>query len=57
MFSIVIWCFFLFIYSQAVQTPLENQPAQRLDPLEVVLYILAFSFFIDGTSLAIRERA
>ncbi|GHJ83748.1 hypothetical protein NliqN6_0150 [Naganishia liquefaciens] len=48
MFSIVVWCFFLFIYSQAVQTPLENQPAQRLDPLEVVLYVLAFSFFIDG---------
>lgn len=49
MFSIFVWCFFLFIYSQAVQTPLENQPAQRLDWLEVVLYVLAFSFFVDGT--------
>jgi hypothetical protein len=50
MFSIFVWCFFLFIYSQAVQTPLENQPAQRLDWLEVVLYVLAFSFFVDGMS-------
>lgn len=49
MFSIVVWCLFLGVYSQAVRTPLENQPAQRLDWLEILLYILAASFFVDGT--------
>ncbi|KAJ9120472.1 hypothetical protein QFC24_005145 [Naganishia onofrii] len=34
-------------YQNAVQTPLENQPAQRLDWLEVLLYVLASSFFVD----------
>ncbi|KAI5450878.1 Calcium channel yvc1 [Naganishia albida] len=47
-FSIAVWCFFLAVYSQAVRTPLENQPAQRLDWLEILLYILASSFFVDG---------
>jgi hypothetical protein len=51
MFSIVVWCFFLAVYSQAVRTPLENQPAQRLDWLEILLYIFAASFFVDGTFL------
>ncbi|KAJ9108163.1 hypothetical protein QFC20_003524 [Naganishia adeliensis] len=34
-------------YQNAVRTPLENQPAQRLDWLEILLYILAASFFVD----------
>ncbi|KAJ9094974.1 hypothetical protein QFC21_005767 [Naganishia friedmannii] len=54
MFSIMVWCAFLFIYSQAVQTPLENQPAQRLDWLEILLYVLASSFFVDGLNRSFK---
>jgi len=48
LFSIATWLFFLFIYSQAVQTPLDSQDEKALSVWEWILYILAISFLIDG---------
>jgi hypothetical protein len=48
MFSIATWLFFLFIYSQAVQTPLDSQDEKHLSEWEWILYILTVSFFLDG---------
>jgi hypothetical protein len=50
MFSIATWLFFLFIYSQAVQTPLDSQDEKHLSEWEWILYILTVSFLLDGES-------
>ncbi|KAH9077030.1 calcium activated cation channel [Lactarius deliciosus] len=50
---IVIWLFFLAVYSQAVREPLD-----RLDPLhrhfefwEVLLYVMGLAFLLEGASI------
>lgn len=48
MLSIVTWLVYLFVYSQAVQTPLDLHERTRLSPYEWVLYIMTFSFLVDG---------
>ncbi|KIR69162.1 calcium activated cation channel [Cryptococcus bacillisporus CA1873] len=49
-FKIVVWCIFLFVYSQSVQTPLESFNAERnWDGYEIVLYVMALAFLIEET--------
>ncbi|KAI9467155.1 calcium activated cation channel [Lactarius psammicola] len=50
---IVVWLFFLVVYSQAVREPLD-----RLDPLhrhfdfwEVLLYVMGLAFLLEGASI------
>ncbi|KAI0089070.1 calcium activated cation channel [Irpex rosettiformis] len=49
MFRIIIWFFFLFVYSQAVREPLDkvNKEHRDLDPFEVILYVMGLSFAIE----------
>ncbi|KAI0692662.1 calcium activated cation channel [Cytidiella melzeri] len=49
MFRIIIWFFFLFVYSQAVREPLDklNPDHSDLDIFEVLLYIMGLSFAIE----------
>ncbi|KAG6821514.1 hypothetical protein H0H93_000023 [Arthromyces matolae] len=48
-FRIVIWLFFLVVYSQAVREPLQRigDAAQAFDAWEVILYVLALSFTME----------
>ncbi|ESK95069.1 calcium activated cation channel [Moniliophthora roreri MCA 2997] len=50
-FRIIVWLFFLFVYSQAVRQPVERlaDPTYnaRLDEWEIILYILALSIFVE----------
>ncbi|KZS98082.1 hypothetical protein SISNIDRAFT_481943 [Sistotremastrum niveocremeum HHB9708] len=48
-FRIVIWAFYLFVYSQAVRQPLERALPREsdMDPWEIVLYIMALSFSLE----------
>ncbi|KAJ6628925.1 hypothetical protein B0H10DRAFT_2160819 [Mycena sp. CBHHK59/15] len=49
MFRIVVWLFFLLVYSQAVRQPLERfQGSPYFDKWEVILYTMAFSFLCEG---------
>ncbi|KAL1723466.1 hypothetical protein EV715DRAFT_190734 [Schizophyllum commune] len=50
MFRIFIWLFFLLAYSQAVREPLEklHSESMPLDEWEVVLYVFAVSFCLEG---------
>ncbi|KAJ7498649.1 hypothetical protein FB451DRAFT_1016192 [Mycena latifolia] len=49
MFRIVVWLFFLLVYSQAVRQPLERtQGTLQFDEWEVALYGLALSFLCEG---------
>ncbi|KAF7301930.1 hypothetical protein MIND_00759100 [Mycena indigotica] len=45
---IVVWLFFLFVYSQAVRQPLErSQGPRELDEWEVTLYTLTLAFLFE----------
>ncbi|KAM6496066.1 hypothetical protein JOM56_008772 [Amanita muscaria] len=52
-FRICVWLFFLFVYSQAVLEPVErlSRPENKLDVWEVILYIMALAFTIEGTQM------
>ncbi len=44
-----VWVFFLFVYSQCVQTPLDSlDPDKSFDIWEIALYGMAASFFVEG---------
>ncbi|KAJ7129408.1 calcium activated cation channel [Mycena epipterygia] len=48
MFRIVVWLFFLLVFSQAVRQPLErSQGTLEFDAWEVALYALALSFLCE----------
>ncbi|BEJ15939.1 hypothetical protein CspHIS471_0505440 [Cutaneotrichosporon sp. HIS471] len=48
MFKIVMWIVYLFVYSQAVQSPLEaTDPYHEFDGWEITLYIMTFAYFLD----------
>ncbi|KAF8622048.1 hypothetical protein AX15_007201 [Amanita polypyramis BW_CC] len=48
-FRIVVWIFFLFVYSQAVREPVERlgRPRDMLDGWEIILYIMALAFTFE----------
>ncbi|KAG8717126.1 hypothetical protein FRC08_008161 [Ceratobasidium sp. 394] len=48
-FRICLWLLFLFIYSRAIQQPIEQnrQPRHRLDEWEVALYVQAFAYAME----------
>lgn len=48
-FRIMVWLFFLFVYSQAVREPLERLDRNygSVDEWEILLYVLALSFAIE----------
>jgi hypothetical protein len=50
-FRIIIWIFFLVVYSRAVREPLDKLDENHLyiDEWEVVLYFMALSFLIEDT--------
>ncbi|KAA1466592.1 hypothetical protein DENSPDRAFT_811729 [Dentipellis sp. KUC8613] len=56
-FRIVIWLFFLVVYSQAVREPLDKlDPSHRhLDAWEVVLYVMSLAFTLEGQSALIYK--
>lgn len=46
---IVIWLFYLLVYSQSVRSPLDLIDSMRqFDGWEVALYTMTFAFFIEG---------
>jgi hypothetical protein len=49
-FRIIVWLFFLFVYSRSVHQPIEQatDPRHRLDEWEIVLYIMSLSFAIEN---------
>ncbi|KAJ7786312.1 hypothetical protein B0H16DRAFT_1355621 [Mycena metata] len=48
MFRIVVWLFFLFVYSQAVRQPLErSQGPRQFDEWELILYTMALAFLVE----------
>ncbi|KAJ7368610.1 hypothetical protein DFH08DRAFT_831810 [Mycena albidolilacea] len=48
MFHIVVWLFFLLVYSQAVRQPLERSTQQRaFDEWEVIMYTMALAFLCE----------
>jgi hypothetical protein len=51
LFRIVVWIFFLVVYSQAVREPLErlSRDQNSLDAWEIVLYAMALSFTIEDS--------
>ncbi|KAJ3861486.1 calcium activated cation channel [Lentinula novae-zelandiae] len=55
-FRIVVWLFFLFVYSQAVRQPVERlaDPSymNTMDAWEVILYVIALSTLVEGTQLS-----
>ncbi|KIP12742.1 hypothetical protein PHLGIDRAFT_17507 [Phlebiopsis gigantea 11061_1 CR5-6] len=48
-FRILIWFFFLFVYSQAVREPLDKQDPDHsdLDAFEVIMYVMALAFAFE----------
>ncbi|KAK2466056.1 hypothetical protein APHAL10511_001698 [Amanita phalloides] len=48
-FRIVVWFFFLAVYSQAVQEPIQRlgKPQNELDGWEVVLYVMTLAFTFE----------
>ncbi|QRV87749.1 ion transport domain-containing protein [Ceratobasidium sp. AG-Ba] len=48
-FRICLWLLFLFIYSRAIQQPLEQnrQPRHRLDEWEIALYVQALAYAME----------
>ncbi|KAJ3556721.1 hypothetical protein NM688_g1867 [Phlebia brevispora] len=48
-FRIIVWIFFLFVYSQAVREPLDRLDPNHedLDFWEIIMYILALSFAFE----------
>ncbi|KAI0346876.1 calcium activated cation channel [Trametopsis cervina] len=48
-FRIIIWAFFLFVYSQAVREPLDKLDPDHgdLDIFEIIMYTMALSFAIE----------
>lgn len=47
-FNMTVWVFFLFVYSQCVQTPLDSlDPDKSFDIWEIALYGMAASFFVE----------
>lgn len=49
-FRIVVWLFFLVVYSQAVREPLErlDEAHRSLDSWEIVLYVMSLSFIVEN---------
>ncbi|KAJ3544692.1 hypothetical protein NMY22_g2688 [Coprinellus aureogranulatus] len=49
MFRIVIWIFFLVVYSQAVREPLDRMDPDKtsFDEWEIILYFMSLSFIIE----------
>ncbi|KIY49452.1 hypothetical protein FISHEDRAFT_41344 [Fistulina hepatica ATCC 64428] len=52
-FRVTIWLCFLLIYSQAVREPLDKVHPDNtsFDPWEILLYVFALSFFIEGATI------
>ncbi|KAJ7241905.1 hypothetical protein B0H12DRAFT_1203933 [Mycena haematopus] len=49
MFRIVVWLFFLVVYSQAVRQPLERSTGQlEFDGWEITMYTMALAFLCEG---------
>ncbi|KAF9464883.1 hypothetical protein BDZ94DRAFT_1296902 [Collybia nuda] len=50
-FRILVWFFFLVVYSQAVREPLEKLDSAHLsfDEWEIILYTMALSFIVEDT--------
>ncbi|TFK22323.1 calcium activated cation channel [Coprinopsis marcescibilis] len=46
-FRVVIWLFFLAVYSQAVKEPLEKSQTPHWDGWETILYTLSLSFIFE----------
>ncbi len=48
-----VWIFFLFVYSQCVQSPLDSlDPDKAFDIWEILLYGMAASFFLEEVKKA-----
>lgn len=45
----LIWLFFLFVYSQSVQQPIELQKDPHFDAWEIILYMMGLAYTIEGT--------
>lgn len=45
-----IWVFFLFVYSQSVQQPVEMQKDPHFDGWEIALYGMGLAYTIEGES-------
>ncbi|KAK7061976.1 hypothetical protein R3P38DRAFT_682340 [Favolaschia claudopus] len=41
---IIVWLFFLLVYSQAVRQPIERKDQRDFDEWEIVLYVMALAF-------------
>lgn len=54
-FNVFVWLFFLFVYSQAVQTPVDKQNHVSLDVWEVLLYGMAGSFLLGTITKTWKE--
>ncbi|KAF8812231.1 calcium activated cation channel [Phlegmacium glaucopus] len=48
-FRVLVWLFFLVVYSQAVREPLEklNESHKGFDGWEIILYVLSLSFIVE----------
>jgi hypothetical protein len=46
----LIWLFFLLVYSQSVQQPVEAQKDPSFDPWEIILYGMGLAYTIEGES-------
>ncbi|CAE6387982.1 unnamed protein product [Rhizoctonia solani] len=55
-FRITLWLGFLFIYSRVIQQPIEQnrQPRHPLDEWEVLLYVQALAYTMEGKSSVLR---
>ncbi|KAH8830357.1 calcium activated cation channel [Flagelloscypha sp. PMI_526] len=49
MFRIIVWLVLLFVFSQAVQSPVDdiNDPSAPMSPWEIALYLLGFSLGVE----------
>lgn len=44
----LIWLFFLFVYSQSVQQPVEMQKDPHFDEWEILLYLMGLAYTVEG---------
>lgn len=50
-----IWLFFLFVYSQSVQQPLETQLDPNFDAWEIILYVMGLAYTLEGKRFLLIE--
>lgn len=50
-----IWLFFLFVYSQSVQQPLETQLDPSFDAWEIILYVMGLAYTLEGKRFLLIE--